>query len=51
MPAHDVTVVATFEEIETPTTDHSIVLANSIAGGEIWSSANSAKAGETVTSM
>ena len=48
MPAHDVTVVATFEEIETPTTDHSIVLANSIAGGEIWSSANSAKAGETV---
>lgn len=48
MPAHDVTVQATFEEIETPTTDHSIVLANSIAGGEIWSSANSAKAGETV---
>lgn len=48
MPAHDVTVVATFEEIETPTTDHSIVLARSIAGGEIWSSANSAKAGETV---
>lgn len=48
MPAHDVTVVATFEEIETPTTDHSIVLASSITGGEIWSSANSAEAGETV---
>lgn len=48
MPAHDVTVVATFEEIETPTTDHSIVLANSIAGGEILSSAYSAEAGETV---
>ena len=48
MPARDVTVVATFEEIETPTTDHRIVLASSIAGGEIWSSANSAKAGETV---
>lgn len=48
MPAHDVTVVATFEEIETPTTDHSIVLASNITGGEIWSFANSAKAGETV---
>ncbi len=48
MPAHDVTVVATFEEIETPTTDHSIVLASNITGGEIWSFANTAKAGETV---
>lgn len=48
MPAHDVTVQATFEEIETPTTDHSIVLASNITGGEIWSFANSAKAGETV---
>ena len=48
MPAHDVTVVATFEEIETPTTEHYIVCADKITGGEIWSSANSAKAGETV---
>lgn len=48
MPAHDVTVVATFEEIETPTTDHSIVLADNITGGEILSSAYSAEAGETV---
>ena len=48
MPAHDVTVQATFEKIETPTTDHSIVLASNITGGEIWSFANSAKAGETV---
>ncbi len=48
MPAHNVTVQATFKKIETPTTDHSIVLASSIAGGEIWSSAYSAEAGETV---
>lgn len=48
MPANDVTVQATFKKIETPTTDHSIVLASSITGGEIWSSANSAEAGETV---
>lgn len=48
MPAHDVTVVATFEEIEAPTTDHSIVLADNITGGEILSSAYSAEAGETV---
>ena len=48
MPAHDVTVEATFKEIEAPTTDHSIVLADNITGGEILSSANSAKAGETV---
>lgn len=49
MPAHDVTVQATFEEIETPTTDHSIVLASNITGGEIWSNQNSAKAGDVVT--
>lgn len=48
MPAHNVTVQATFKKIETPTTDHSIVLASSIAGGKIWSSAYSAEAGETV---
>ena len=48
MPTHNVTVQATFKKIETPTTDHSIVLASNITGGEIWSFANSAKAGETV---
>ena len=48
MPAHDVTVQATFEEIETPTTEHYIVCADKITGGEIWPSANSAKAGDTV---
>lgn len=48
MPAHDVTVVATFEEIETPTTEHYIDCADKITGGEIWPSANSAKAGDTV---
>lgn len=49
MPAHDVTVVATFEEIETPTTEHYIDCADKITGGEIWSSANSAEAGDVVT--
>lgn len=48
MPDHDIIISATFKEIETPTTDHSIDLASSIAGGEIWSSAYSAEAGETV---
>ena len=48
MPAHNVTVQAPLQKIETPTTDHSIVLASSIAGGKIWSSAYSAEAGETV---
>lgn len=48
MPNYDVTVKATFKETATPTTEYSIVLADSIAGGKIWSSANSAKAGETV---
>ena len=49
MPAHDVTVVATFEEIETPTTEHYIDCADKITGGEIRSSANSAEAGDVVT--
>lgn len=49
MPAHDVTVEATFKEIEAPTTDHSIVLADNITGGEIRSSAYSAEAGDVVT--
>lgn len=48
MPAHNVTVQATFKKIETPTTEHYIDCADKITGGEIWSSANSAKAGETV---
>lgn len=49
MPAHDVTVVATFEEVETPATDyHYIATADKITGGKIWSTVNSAKAGETV---
>lgn len=49
MPAHDVTVVATFEEIETPTTEHYIDCADKITGGEIRSSAYSAEAGDVVT--
>lgn len=48
MPDHNIIISATFKKIETPTTDHSIVLASNITGGEIWSFANSAKAGETV---
>lgn len=48
MPAYNVTVQATFEEIEPPTTEHYIDCADKITGGEIWSSANSAKAGDTV---
>lgn len=49
MPAFPVTVEAVFEAFTPPVTDtYSIVLADSIAGGKIWSSANSAKAGETV---
>lgn len=49
MPAFPVTVEAVFEPFTPPVTDtYSIVLADSIAGGKIWSSANSAKAGETV---
>lgn len=49
MPAHNVTVQATFEEIETPTTEHYIDCADKITGGEIWSSAYSAEAGDVVT--
>lgn len=49
MPAHNVTVQATFKKIETPTTDHSIVLASNITGGSVDSLyQNTAKAGETV---
>ena len=48
MPAHNVTVQATFEEIETPTTEHYIYCADKITGGDIWSSAYSAEAGKTV---
>lgn len=49
MPAHDVKVVATFDEVETPATDYSIVCADKITGGEISSAKNSAKAGDLVT--
>ena len=49
MPAHDVTVQATFEEIETPTTEYHIYCDENILGGEISSTANSAKAGDEVT--
>ena len=49
MPAHDVTVVATFEEIETPTTDHSIITASNITGGTLDSDKAMASAKETVT--
>lgn len=49
MPAHNVTVQATFEEIETPTTEHYIDCADKITGGEIRSSAYSAEAGDVVT--
>ena len=49
MPFHNVTVQATFKKIETPTTDHSIVLASNITGGSVDSLyQNTAKAGETV---
>lgn len=48
MPAHDVKVVATFDEVETPATDYSIVCADKITGGEIRSTVNSAKAGDIV---
>lgn len=48
MPAHDVTVVATFEEV-TPTTDHSIITASNITGGTLDSNMAMASANETVT--
>ncbi len=48
MPDHDIIISATFKKTEAPTTDHSIVLADNITGGEILSSAYSAEAGETV---
>lgn len=48
MPAHDVTVVATFEEV-TPTTDHSIITASNITGGTLDSNMEMASANETVT--
>ena len=49
MPAHDVTVVATFEKVETPTTEYSIIVQNNIPGGTLESDKATAKAGETVT--
>lgn len=49
MPNYDVTVKATFKETATPTTEHYIDCADKITGGEIWSSAYSAEAGDVVT--
>lgn len=49
MPAHDVTVRATFEEIETPTTGHSIITASNITGGTLDSDKAMASAKELVT--
>lgn len=49
MPDHNIIISATFKKIETPTTDHSIVLASNITGGSVDSLyQNTAKAGETV---
>lgn len=49
MPAHDVTVVATFEKVETPATDHSIITASGITGGTLYSDKAMASDNETVT--
>lgn len=49
MPAHDVTVVATFEKVETPATDHSIITASGITGGTLYSDKAMASAKELVT--
>lgn len=48
MGKSNVTVGAEYTPIVPPTTEHYIDCADKITGGEIWSSANSAKAGETV---
>ena len=49
MPAHDVTVVATFEKVETPATDHSIITASGITGGTLYSDKAMASDNELVT--
>ena len=49
MPAYNVTVEATFKEIETPTTYHSIITASKITGGMLDSDKAMASADETVT--
>lgn len=49
MPAHDVTVVATFEKVETPTTEYGIIVQNYITGGTLDSDKPMASANETVT--
>lgn len=49
MPAHDVTVVATFEKVETPTTEYGIIVQNYITGGTLDSDKAMASANETVT--
>ena len=49
MPAHNVTVQATFKKIETPTTEYSISVQNNITGGTLDSDKAMASAYETVT--
>lgn len=50
MPNYPVTVSVEFGVLTPPTTDyHYIATADKITGGKIWSSANSAKAGDVVT--
>lgn len=50
MPEYPVTVSVNFVPFTPPTTDyHYIATADKITGGKIWSSANSAKAGDVVT--
>lgn len=49
MPAFPVTVKAVFGTITPPVTDtYTIITADKITGGDIWSTVSSAKAGETV---
>lgn len=49
MPNYPVTVSVEFGAFTPPTTEHYIDCADKITGGEIWSSANSAEAGDVVT--
>lgn len=49
MGTSNVTVGAEYTPIVPPTTEHYIDCADKITGGEIWSSANSAEAGDVVT--
>lgn len=49
MPNYPVTVSVEFGAFTPPTTEHYIDCADKITGGEIWSSAYSAEAGDVVT--